>query len=151
MKTVYWVIAVILAAVALILLIGLGRPPSVSEASSDFCADVSDYAAALLEFRTIDANSTIDEVQAAGAAVRDSLAAVQSSAATLSEARIAELEATHDELQSTIQSIPSDATIGQAQAALRLSTLNALADAVKVMTTTCQITIPQGATTRPQR
>lgn len=151
MKTVYWVIAVVLAAVALILLIGLGRPPSVSEASAEFCAAVSDYAAALLDFRTIDENSTIDEVQAAGAAVRDSLAAVQSSAATLSEARIAELEATHDALQSTIQSIPSDATLGQAQAALRLSTLNALADAVKVMTTTCRITIPQGATTRPQR
>jgi len=151
MKTVYWIIAVILAAGALVLLISLGRPPSVSEATSDFCADMSDYALALLNLRTIDENSTVEELQNAWAAVGDSRQAVQESAATLSEARMVEVEATYDELQTTVTSIPNDATLAEAQAQLRLGTLNAVASVVDTLTTTCEIAIPQGATTRPQR
>jgi uncharacterized protein YlxW (UPF0749 family) len=101
--------------------------------------------------RAIDENSTVGELQQAGAAVQESLAAVQSSAATLSEARIEDLQETQDELQATIQSIPSDASLAEAQATLRLATLNALVGAVGVMTTTCQISLPEGATTLPQR
>jgi hypothetical protein len=151
MKTVYWIIAVILAAGALVLLIGLGRPPSVSEATSDFCADMSDYAHALLNLRTIDESSTVEDLQNSWAAVADSREAVQESAVTLSEARVEELEATYDELQTTVNSIPDDATLAEAQAQLRLGTLNAVASAVDTLTTTCEISIPQGATTRPQR
>ena len=151
MKTVYWIVAVILAAGALILLISLGRPPSVSEATSDFCADMSDYAHALLDLRAVDETSTVEGLQDSWAAVVDSREALAESAATLQEARIDELEATHDELQTTVNSIPDDATLAQAQAQLRLGTLNALASAVDTLTTTCTITIPDGATTRPQR
>ena len=151
MKTVYKVIAVLLAAGAIILLIGLGRPPSVSEATSDFCADMSDYTQSLLNLRTIDENSTVEDLQNAWTAVGESRQAVQESGAALSEARTAEMEATYDELQTTVSSIPNDATLAEAQAQLRLGTLNAAASAVDTMTTTCTITIPQGATTRPQR
>lgn len=151
MKTVYWIIAVILAAGALLALILWGRPPSVSEATTEFCSDVNVYARALLEFRAIDENSTVEELQAAGAAVRQGLEAVQSSAADLTDARIAELEASQDAFQTTIQSIPNDATLSEAQAELRLAALNALADAVNVMTTTCEVNITEGATTRSQR
>lgn len=151
MKTVYWFIAVILAAGALIALVLWGRPPSVSEATADFCADVNAYAASLLELRAIDEDSSVEELQAAGEAVGESLEAVQSSAAELSEARTAALAESRDALQSTIQSIPNDATLAEAQATLRLATLNALADVVQVMTTTCQVTVPEGATTLPQR
>lgn len=151
MKTFYWIIAVILTAGALLLLILWGRPPSVSEATADFCADVNDYARALLELRAIDENSTVAELEAAGAAVQDSLDALQSSGAELTDARIAALEESQDALQTTIKSIPNDATLAQAGAQLRLSTLNALADVVDVMTTTCQVSITDGATTQPQR
>ena len=151
MKTVYKVIAVLLTAGAIVLLIGLGRPPSVSEATSDFCADMSDYAQSLLNLRTIDENSTVEDLQNAWTAVGESRQAVQESGAALSEARTAEMEATYDELQTTVSSIPNDATLAEAQAQLRLGTLNAAASAVDTMTTTCTITIPQGATTRPQR
>jgi hypothetical protein len=151
MKTVYWIVAVILAAGALLLLIGLGRPPSVSEATSDFCADASAYARSLLDLRAVDENSTVADLQTAWATVEDSREALQASAAGLQEARLAELEATHDELQATVNSIPNDATLAEAQAALRLGTLNAVAAVVDTLTTTCEITIPQGATTRPQR
>lgn len=151
MKTVYWIIAVILAAGALVALILWGRPPSVSEATADFCADMSAYTDALLNLRTIDENSTVDELQAAGAAVQDSLDALEASAATLTDARVEELEASREALQTTIQSIPNDATLAEAQAQLRLATLNALADAVKISTTTCHVNVTDGATTLPQR
>lgn len=151
MKTVYWTIAVILTAGALLMLILWGRPPSVSEATADYCADVGDYARALLELRTIDENSTIDELGAAGTAVRNSLEALRSSGADLVNARITSLEESQDILQVTISSIPNEATLAQAGAELRLATLNALADVVDVMTTTCDISLPEGAMTRPQR
>lgn len=151
MKTVYWIIAVIVVAAGILLLIAFGRPPAVSEATADFCADVNQYATALLELRAIDETSTVEELQTAGAAVRDSLDAVRSSAAELSEARLAAVETSQQELQATITSIPNDATLTQATAELRLATLNALADTVKVMTTTCEVSVTQGATTRDQR
>lgn len=151
MKTVYWIIAVILAAGALLALILWGRPPSVSEATADFCADVNEYARALLDLRAIDESSTVEDLQAASAAVSDSLDALQSSAANLTDARLAALEESQNALQSTIQSIPNDATLAEAQAQLRLATLNALADTVDVMTTTCKVDMTQGATTRDQR
>jgi hypothetical protein len=69
----------------------------------------------------------------------------------LAEAQQAELEATHEALQGNIASIPFDATLAQAQAGLRLSVLDALASFVDITTTTCQFTIPEGATTLPQR
>ncbi len=151
MKTVYWIIAVIVVAAGILLLIAYGRPPSVSEATADFCADVNEYATALLEFRTIDENSTVEEMQAAGQAVSAGLDAVRSSAAELSEARLAAVEASHQELQATITSIPNDTTLAQAGAELRLATLNALADTVQVMTTTCEVSLTEGATTLEQR
>ncbi len=151
MKTLYWIIAVFLAAAAILLLIAYGRPPSVSEATADFCADVNTYARALLELRTIDENSTVEELQAAGEVVKDSLEALQASGAELSEARIAELETSQQDLQATVTSIPNDATLAQATAQLRLATLNALADVVDVMTTTCDINLTEGATTLDQR
>ncbi len=151
MKTVIWIIALLLSAGALVLLIGMGRPPSVSEATADFCTDMSNYTQSLLDLRAIDENSTVEDLQSAWAAVGESRQAVEESAATLSEARTAEMEATYDELQTTVNSIPNDATLAEAQAQLRLGTLNAVASAVDTMTTTCKISIPQGATTRPQR
>lgn len=151
MKTVYWIIAVILAAGALLALILWGRPPSVSEATADFCADVNEYARALLNLRVIDESSTVEDLQAASAAVSDSLEALQSSAAELSDARIAALEESQDALQATIQSIPSEATLAEAGAELRLATLNALADTVEVMTSTCKVDLTEGATSRDQR
>lgn len=151
MKTVYWIIAVIVVSVGILLLIAWGRPPSVSEATADFCTDVNAYARALLDLRAIDETSSIDELQAAGQAVSDSLEAVQSSAAELSEARLAALEASQADLQATITSIPNDATLAQAGAELRLATLNALADTVEIMATTCEIDLTPGATTRDQR
>ena len=151
MKTVYWIIAVILVAAGILLLMAFGRPPSVSEATTNFCTDVNDYATALLELRAIDENSTVQELQSAGQAVADSLDAVRSSAAELSEARLAALEGSQQELQDTITSIPNDVTLAQATAQVRLATLNALADTVKVMTSTCEIDRTAGATTLDQR
>jgi hypothetical protein len=147
MKTVYWIIAVILAAAAIVLLILYGRPPSVSEATADFCADVNAYATALLELRAIDESSTVEELQSAGQAVSDSLQAVQASAQELTDARIAALESSQEELQATITSIPSYATLVQAGAEIRLATLNALADTVEVMSTSCSLDLVQGEAT----
>ena len=151
MKTVYWIIAVIVAAAAILLLIAYGRPPSVSEASADFCADVNAYAGALLDLRAIDENSTVEELQAAAGAVRSSYDALQSAAAELSEARLAAVESSQEALQATVTSIPNDATLAQATAQVRLAALNALADTVQVMTTTCEISRTEGATTLDQR
>ena len=151
MKTVYQVIAVLLTAGAIVLLIGLGRPPSISEATSDFCADMSHYAQSLLSLRAIDENSTVEDLQNTWTAVGESRQAIQESGAALSEARMAELETTYEELQTTVSSIPNDATLAEAQAQLRLGTLNAVASVVDTLATTCEVTIPQGATTRPQR
>ncbi len=151
MKTVFWIIAVVVAAAAILLLIAAGRPPSVSEATSDFCAEMTGYTQAVLNLRAIDEGSTVADLQDAWTAVLDSRKAVEESAATLQEARTEELETTFDELQTTITSIPDDATLAQAQAQLRLGALNAVAAAVDTMTTTCQVTIPDGATERPQR
>ncbi len=151
MKTVYWMIGIFLAAGALLALILWGRPPSVSEATANYCADMTNYARALLELRTIDENSTVAELEAAGAAVQDSLEALRASSVGLTTARVAALVESQDALQTTIHSIPNEATLGQAGAELRLATLNALADTVDVMTTTCTVTLPQGATSRDQR
>ena len=77
--------------------------------------------------------------------------ALRSSGADLVNARITSLEKSLDILQATIGAIPNEATLAQAGAELRLATLNALADVVDVMTTTRDISLPEGATTRPQR
>lgn len=151
MKTVYWVIAVIVVAAGILLLIAFGRPPSVSEATADFCTDVNAYARALLDLRTIDENSTVEDLEAAAGLVRDSYDALQASAAELSEARLAAVETSQEELQATVTSIPNDATLAQATAQLRLAALNALADTVEVMTTTCEVSLTEGATTLDQR
>lgn len=151
MRTIFWMAAVILTAGALLLLIGLGRPPSVSEATADFCADMSTYGRALLDLRVIDENSTVEELQDAWAAVEDSREATQTSAAALRTARMEEVEAAHDQLRATIDDIPDDATLATAQPQLRLGALNAVASVADMLTTTCQITIPPGTTTRTQR
>lgn len=151
MKTALWIIAIVFAVGAVALLIGMGRQPSVSEATADFCTDLNDYTRALLDLRAIDENSTVDDLRAAGAEVEDSLQAVQSSAATLQDARLEAVVASQQALQDTITAMPGDMTLAQAGAELRLATLNALADATDVMTTDCQISLPPGATTLRQR
>jgi hypothetical protein len=151
MRTVWWFIGIVLAAAAILLLISLGRPPSVSEATADVCADLRSYGRSLLELRTIDESSTVADLQEANTAVQSNWEDLQNSVSTLREAQRAELEATHQALQENISSIPSDASLNQAQASLRLSVLDALASFVDIATTTCQFTRPEGATTLPQR
>jgi hypothetical protein len=151
MKTVIWIIALVLAAGAILALIGAGRPPSVSEATADVCGDLGAYGRAVAGLRAIDENSTVADLQEAGAVVVESREALQESAASLQEAQRAELETTFEILRGSIASIPDDATLVQAQAGLRLATLEALASVVDISTTTCQFSLPAGATTRPQR
>jgi hypothetical protein len=151
MRTVWWFIGIVLAAVAILLLISLGRPPSVSEATADVCADLGAYARALAGLRTIDENSTVADLQEAQGVVQQSREALQESASTLQEAQQTELETTYEVLLGSIASIPDDATLVQAQANLRLAMSDALASVVDITTTTCQFTAPQGATTLPQR
>jgi hypothetical protein len=151
MRTVIWIVAIVLTAGAILLLIGLGRPPSVSEATADVCADLGAYGRALADLRTIDENSTVTELQETYGAAQESREALQASASALQEAQRTELEATFEALGESVTGIPDDATLAQAQAGLRLATLEALASVVDISTTTCQFTLPAGATTRPQR
>jgi hypothetical protein len=151
MRTVIWIVGILLAVAAILLLITLGRPPSVSEATADVCADLRDYGRAVADLRAIDENSTVADLQAAGGAVEESWQVLQNSVSTLREAQRAELETTYGVLQGNIASIPDDATLAQAQAGFRLAILDALASFVNISTTTCEFTVPQGATTLPQR
>jgi hypothetical protein len=151
MKTAFWIIALVLTAGAILLLLGFGRQPSVSEASADVCADLGEYGRALASLRTINENSTVAELQDAWTAVADSNETLQDSMSTLQEAQRAELEATFNDLQDAVDAIPDDATLAQAQVGVRLAALDTLASVVEVTTTTCQFTVPEGATTLRQR
>jgi hypothetical protein len=151
MGTVWRILAVFLAAAALLLLISLGRPLSVSEATADVCADLRDYGRAVADLRAIDESSTVADLEEARGAVQDSWVVLQDSISTLREAQRAELETAHETLQGNIAGISDDATLAQAQAGLRLSVLDALVSFVDITTTTCQFTVPEGATTLPQR
>jgi hypothetical protein len=151
MRTVWWIIGIVLAVAAILLLISLGRPPSVSEATADVCEDLGAYGRALADLRAIDENSTVADLQAAGSAVQESWLVLQDSVATMREAQRAELETTYGVLQGNIASIPDDATLTQALAGFRLAILDALVSFVDVTSTTCEFTVPEGATTLPQR
>jgi hypothetical protein len=151
MSTAWRIVAIVLAALAILLLIGLGRPPSVSEATADVCADLRAYGRALADLRTVDESTMVVDLQESFNVVQDSWSDLQASVATLQEAQRAELETTHEALQESISSIPFDATLGQAQTGVRLAVLDAMVSVADTTSTSCRFTIPRGATTLPQR
>jgi hypothetical protein len=151
MRTLWQFLGIVLAALAILLLIGLGRPPSVSEATADVCAALGNYGRSLVELRAVDENTAVADLQETFNGVQDNWADLQASAATLREAQRAELETAHETLQGNIAGIPADATVGQAQTGVRLSVLDALVSVVDITSTSCQFTPSEGATTLPQR
>lgn len=118
-----------------------GRRPPASEARVDFCARLKDYGEAVVNLRSIDQDSTVEELKDAQKAVQESWADLQPSAATLRAVKLDALQESYAELENTIQNIPNDAALAGAQSEIYLAALNTLASALAADQATCKFTV----------
>lgn len=151
MKSVIWIIVGVITVAALVSLLLWGRMPSVSEARADFCTNLGAYGEAVVNLRSINEDSTVQELKDARQAVDESWAELQASASTLQRAKLNELEASYNELGNTIKNIPDDATLAEARADVYRAALNTLAQALTVNGVTCKFGGTAAGTPQPQR
>ena len=102
----------------LLLLIGC-IPQSLEEAQVDFCQALADYGQAVQELASINADTTVDELNAARQNVAAARQAVVDTAADLREAQVRQAEEAWRDFEETVNAIPGDATLGEAAAAIR--------------------------------
>jgi hypothetical protein len=129
--------AMALAALATLLLVTTACRQSADEAKAAFCADLAAYGQAVAGLKAIGPTSTVQQAKDALTAVEQAHANLEKSAATLKGAQVDALEQEFKALQQTINDIPNDATLAQAQATVKGATVSALAAYVDATTTTC--------------
>lgn len=88
--------------------------PSVSEAETQLCDDLGQLATALQGLGQINAQSTVNELEAARKNVADSYQAVRSSAEAVEQARLNELETAYGDFQKSVDNISGQETLGEA-------------------------------------
>jgi hypothetical protein len=96
--------------------------------------------------KAIGPTSTVQQAKDSLKAVEQAQASLQQSASALKGAQTSALEQEFQNLQKTINDIPNDATLAQAQATVKGATVSALAAYVDVTTTTCQYGQPEPLT-----
>ena len=141
MTKVILIILAVAAVAAGIYWVTVGSKPSVSEAQADFCGHLKDYGEAVTNLRSIDQNSTVEELKDAQKAVQESWEALQKASSMLGTAKLEALESSYAELESTIQNIPNDVTLAQAQTDIYQAALNTLANALAADQVTCRYAI----------
>ena len=127
----------VLVIVSVLLLLALAGCISVDRAKTDYCQDLGSFGRAVANMRHIDANSTVEELQDAQQDVAEAWDDLSRSAGRLADAQYRELEQAQKDLEKTISDIPDEATLAEAQVALRLATLETMARYVDIASTTC--------------
>ena len=92
------------------------------EAESAVCTSLAQVKTAAADVKQLNANSTIDEVQAAEKALDTAIAGLRANAADLEQADLAALETAGDEIQKTVSNVSGSATLGEASTAIQNST-----------------------------
>lgn len=141
MKKAILIILAVATVAAGILWVVKVRKPSVREARADFCTQLNNYGEAVANLRSIDQDSTVDELKTTQQAVQESWGALQKSAALLKTAELDALETSYAELENTVQNIPSDATLPEARMEIYQAALNVLANTLAADQVTCKISI----------
>ena len=96
--------------------------PSEADATTAFCADLSEYGASLAALGDLSATSTIDEVEAAQEDIESAHADLQDSAEGIAEARLDDLDAAYDDLISALNDVSGGDTLGEASTTIAAST-----------------------------
>jgi hypothetical protein len=135
--------AVSLAALATLLLVTTACRQSVDEAKAAFCTDLAAYGQAVAGMKALGPTSTVQQAKDSLKAVEQAHASLEKSAATLKGAQADALEQEFKNLQKTINDIPNDATLAQAQASVKGATVSALAAYVDASTTVCRYGQPE--------
>jgi hypothetical protein len=135
-----------LAALATLLLVTAACQQSVDQAKAAFCTDLAAYGKAVAGMKAIGPTSTVQQAKDSLKAVEQAHADLEKSRATLKGAQADALEQEFKNLQKTINDIPNDATLAQAQATVKGATVSALAAYVDATTTTCQYGQPEPLT-----
>lgn len=92
---------------------------SAEVAQFEFCQALASYGESVQGLQSIDASTTVDELQAARDNLSEARAAVGEAAGDLREAQIRDAEAAWENLENAIDDIPGDATLGEAAATIR--------------------------------
>lgn len=92
------------------------------DAESAVCTSVAEVKTAAAGVKSLNANSTIDEVQAAEKALESAITGLRANAADLQEADLAALESAGDEIQKAVAGVSGSDTLGEASASVQAST-----------------------------
>ena len=94
----------VIAALAIVMLIAfIGRAPSLNRAEANYCEDLAAYGQAVVQLRTIDENSTVDQLKDAQKAIEKSWKDLQNSSQQLRQARLEVVEDSFNNLQFPIR------------------------------------------------
>jgi hypothetical protein len=138
MKILGWIIAVVVAGLALVMLVAfVGRGPAISRAEGNYCADLAAYGQAVVSLRSIDRNSTMEEAQDALKAIQASWEELRQSGQALRQARLDVVESSFKELEKTITSISDNATLAEANAEIYRAALEGAAQTLEAQRLTC--------------
>jgi outer membrane murein-binding lipoprotein Lpp len=121
----------VLAVLSILLMAGC-QPVSVEEAQAQLCTQLTEFHAAMGALDAINADSTVDEAEAALKVVGDEWDDVVSSAYTVSDAKTENLEQAYEDLDDAIRDVSQGDTIQGAAASLQdeVANVNAAYDEV---------------------
>jgi len=106
---------VLVLAMAVVLVFGLTACAQTTEdAQAAYDEAVENFHAALLDYESLDMDSTEDEVQEAEDALASAWSDVESTAADLENAQVEDLQSAYDDLERAIDDVPDDATVEEA-------------------------------------
>lgn len=120
---------------AVVALVATACSDSVEDATDAYCDDLSALSSALGEVSTLNASSTVDDVQKVGDDISDAYDDVVSSAANVDGAVTSEIDSASSDFQSSVSSISSDSSVADA--------LSDLQTAGQAYTTAVQNTLSQ--------
>ena len=126
-------IGFLILTVGLLLLVGCG--PNVDQAKTQFCSDWNALGTAIQNAKNLNENSTVEEAKAGRDEIARAWEKAKSSSAQLQDVQLEATEAAFNAMTQMVDSIPEEATLGQAGAALQVS-VNAFDAAYTAVNTT---------------
>lgn len=103
-------------------LTGCSNSDTQEEAESAVCTSLAEVKTAAAGVKSLDADSTVDEVQAAQGALKTAITGLRANAEDLNEADVAALEAAGDEIEKAVADVSGSDTLGEASASIQSST-----------------------------
>jgi hypothetical protein len=140
-KIILMILAVSVAAAGIYWVVKIRRPPE-RVAKADFCEHLKRYGEAVAALRSINQDSTLEELEDARLAVQESWEDMRDSSFVLNQTRLESLQASHSDLENAIQNISLASNLEETQTEdIYLAALNALAKTLAADQVTCGITL----------